>query len=58
MIRNCLRAATVIGAAIMLTGCVVAGPPGPGPGCPPGTHWVHGFYGAYGVWHPPHCAPI
>ncbi len=56
MIRNCLRAAAVLGAAIALSGCVVAPPPGPGPGCPPGHPWVPGFRGYYGVWHPGHCA--
>jgi hypothetical protein len=30
-----------------LAGCVVE-PAGPGP------HWVHGYYGPYGAWHPGH----
>lgn len=53
-----VKAAVLVAGIAMLSGCVVAPPPGPpgGPGCPPGTHWVHGFYGYWGVWHPGHCA--
>jgi hypothetical protein len=33
-----------------LSGCIIA----PGPGPHPGAHWVRGYYGPYGGWHPGH----
>jgi hypothetical protein len=34
----------------LLAGCVVA------PAAPPGGHWVAGYYGPGGAWHPGHWA--
>jgi hypothetical protein len=51
MLRKMTLVLALLGTATALSACVVAGPPGR-PACP----WVAGHYGAYGVWHPGHCA--
>ncbi len=53
MIRKLTLAAAMLATAATLAGCVVAPAPGYGH---PGCRWVPPHYGAYGVFHPGHCA--
>jgi hypothetical protein len=53
MIRHLVAVLLLVSLAGSLAACIVE----PEPVGHPGYHWVRGFYGPYGGWHPGHWEP-
>jgi hypothetical protein len=53
MIRRLMAVLLLVSLAGSLAACIVE----PEPVGRPGYHWVRGFYGPYGGWHPGHWEP-